>query len=98
MALNPVHIRGSQTVAPRGEGIVDYLGGRDVFMRDISILNKIWAQHKIHILVAIARLKYFTYHLVPALAPNYKQHILSPNKFRKEICHLLPRFMSDVFT
>jgi hypothetical protein len=27
-----------------------------------------------------ACLKYFTYHLVPVLAPNYKQNILSPAK------------------
>jgi hypothetical protein len=30
-----------------------------------------------------AWLKYFTYRLVPILAPNYKQHILSPAKVRK---------------
>jgi hypothetical protein len=36
-----------------------------------------------------ARLKYFTYHLVPVLASNYKQHILSQDKLRK-ICYLLP--------
>jgi hypothetical protein len=37
-----------------------------------------------------AWLKYFTYHLllVPVLAPNYKQHILSPDKVRK-ICYSL---------
>jgi hypothetical protein len=29
-----------------------------------------------------AWLKYFTYHPVPVLAPNYKQHILSPAKVR----------------
>jgi hypothetical protein len=35
-----------------------------------------------------AWLKYFTYHLVPVLAPSYKQHILSPAKVR-EVCHSL---------
>jgi hypothetical protein len=30
-----------------------------------------------------AWLKYFTYHLVPVLAPNCKQHILSPAEVRK---------------
>jgi hypothetical protein len=32
--------------------------------------------------------KYFTYHLVPALAPKYKQHILSPATVRK-VCYSL---------
>jgi hypothetical protein len=35
-----------------------------------------------------AWLKYFTYHLVPVLAPNYKQHILSPAEVRK-LCYSL---------
>jgi hypothetical protein len=30
-----------------------------------------------------AWLTYFTYDLVPVLAPNYNQHILSPAKLRK---------------
>jgi hypothetical protein len=29
--------------------------------------------------------QYFTYHLVPVLAPNCKQHILSPAKARKSM-------------
>jgi hypothetical protein len=29
-----------------------------------------------------AWLRYFTYHLVTVLVPNYKQHILSPTKVR----------------
>jgi hypothetical protein len=33
------------------------------------------------------RLEYFTYHLVPVLSPNYKQHILSPAKVRKYVTH-----------
>jgi hypothetical protein len=33
-------------------------------------------------------LKYFTYQLVPALAPNYKQHILLPAEDRK-MCYSL---------
>jgi hypothetical protein len=39
-----------------------------------------------------AWLKYFTHQLLPVLAPNYKQHILSPAKVRNmcyssaEIC------------
>jgi hypothetical protein len=30
-------------------------------------------------------MKYFIPHLIPVLAPNYKQHILSPAKVRKNI-------------
>jgi hypothetical protein len=33
-------------------------------------------------------LKYFTYRLGPVLAPNYKQHILSPAEVRK-VCYSL---------
>jgi hypothetical protein len=36
----------------------------------------------------LAWLKYFTYHLVPVLAPNCKQHILSSTKDRK-VCYSL---------
>jgi hypothetical protein len=32
-------------------------------------------------------LKYFTYDLVQILSPNYKQHILSPEKLRKYVIH-----------
>jgi hypothetical protein len=39
---------------------------------------------------------YFTYRLVPILAANYKQHILSPNKLRKYVIHYM-NFMSDQF-
>jgi hypothetical protein len=35
-----------------------------------------------------AWLKYFTYQLVPVLAPNYKQHILSPAEVIK-VCYSL---------
>jgi hypothetical protein len=34
-----------------------------------------------------AWLKYFTYHSVSVLAPNCKQHILSPDKVRKYVTH-----------
>jgi len=56
------------------------LWGQVVCMRDIFILNEIWAQDKIYFGKHFAWLKYFTYHLllVPVLAPNYKQHILLP--------------------
>jgi hypothetical protein len=58
-------------------------------MTDIYILNEMWAQDKsIYFSRHVARLQYFTYHLVLALAPNYKQHILSPAKVRK-VCYSL---------
>jgi hypothetical protein len=57
-------------------------------MRDIFILNKIWAQDKIYFGRHFAWLKYFTYHLQLVLAAKYKQHILSPAKVRK-ICYSL---------
>jgi hypothetical protein len=41
-----------------------------------------------HIFRHFALLKYFTYHLVPVLAPNYKQHILSSAEVRKVCCSL----------
>jgi hypothetical protein len=46
-------------------------------MGEIFILNKIWVPDKIYFDRHFAWLKYFTYHLVPILAPNCKQHILS---------------------
>jgi hypothetical protein len=54
-------------------------------MRDIFILNEIWVQGKIHYDRHFAWLKYFTNRLVPVLAPNYKQHILSPAEVRTEL-------------
>jgi D-alanyl-lipoteichoic acid acyltransferase DltB (MBOAT superfamily) len=49
-------------------------------MRDIFVLNEIWARDKIYFGRHFAWLKYFTYQLVQVLAPNYEQHILSPAK------------------
>jgi hypothetical protein len=57
-------------------------------MRYIFILNGVWAQHKIYFM-HFAWITYFTYYLVPVLAPKYKQHILSPSKLRK-VCYSLP--------
>jgi hypothetical protein len=46
----------------------------------------------LHIYIYIFRhfawMAYFTYHLVPVLAPNCKQHILSSAKLRK-VCYSL---------
>jgi hypothetical protein len=44
-----------------------------------------------------ARLKYFTYHLVPVLAPNCKQHILSPAKVRNVCCSLAEPYVRCLF-
>jgi hypothetical protein len=76
----------SQTVglAPLGRGGVGPLeGGRELFVWGAYLF---WTKYggKIYILV-VTWLKYFTYHLVTILTPNYKQHILSPTKLRK-IC------------
>jgi hypothetical protein len=43
-----------------------------------------------------ACLKYFTYHLVLVLAPNYKQHILSPAKHRK-VCYSLSELYAKLY-
>jgi hypothetical protein len=70
-------------------GAVGLLGrGRVVFIRDISALNEIWVKDILYTIYFgrhFAWLKYFTYHtlLLPLLATNYKQHILSPTKVRK---------------
>jgi hypothetical protein len=65
-------------------GVLGPLWGRVVCKRDIFILNEIWTQDKIYIYVSrhFSWLKYCTYHSVSILAPNYKQHILSPAKVR----------------
>jgi hypothetical protein len=65
-------------------------------MRDILILNKIWVQGKIYILIG-TWLKYFTYHLVPVLAPNYRQHILSPAELRKVSYSLAELYVKSVY-
>jgi hypothetical protein len=64
-------------------------GTRVVCVKAIFLLNEIWAQDKIYIFVENlpgSNILFNTYQLVPALAPNSKQHILSPVKVRKE-CH-----------
>jgi hypothetical protein len=61
-------------------------------MRDMFILNEIYRRKLKYIFGRhFAWLKYFlvNYHLVPALASNYKQHILSPAKV-SFLCHNTP--------
>jgi hypothetical protein len=67
-------------------------------MMDIFILNDIWAQDKIYILVGIfAWLKYFTYPIVLVLAPNYKPHILSRTKVRQVCYSLVKLYVKSVY-
>jgi hypothetical protein len=49
------------------------------------ILNEIWTQDK-NTYFGKAWLKYFTYQLLPVLAPNYKQHVLPSAEVRK-VCY-----------
>jgi hypothetical protein len=44
-----------------------------------------------------AWLKYFTYHLQPVLALNYKQHILSPDKFTKVRYSLVELYVKSAY-
>jgi hypothetical protein len=73
-------------------------GPQFYYTTGIFILNEIW--HKINIYFGehFACLKYFTYHLllVPVLAPNYKQHILSPATVRKVCYSLAERYVKSV--
>jgi hypothetical protein len=53
-------------------------------MKEYLFLTKYGRMINIYFSRHFAWLKYFTYHLlVPVLAPNYKQHILSPAKVEK---------------
>jgi hypothetical protein len=65
------------------------VGGEVDCVRGIFILNEIWAQGKnIYFDRHFAWLKYFSYRLVPVLAPNFKQHILSLAEVIK-VCYSL---------
>jgi hypothetical protein len=44
-----------------------------------------------------AWLKYFTYYLVPVLAPNYMQYILTPAKVRKLCYSLAELYVNGVY-
>jgi hypothetical protein len=58
-------------------------GGGVVCLIEIFILNEIWEQDKTYFFRHFAWMIYFTYQLVPVLAPNYKQHIFSVAKLGK---------------
>jgi hypothetical protein len=74
----------SNCVPPPPGGVARPLGegARVVCVRDIFILNEVWAQHKTYIFRHISWMTYFTHHFVPVLAPNYKQLTLSSAKLR----------------
>jgi hypothetical protein len=55
-------------------------------MRDVFILNKVWAQHKTYFFRHFTWMTYFTHHLV--LVPNHNQHIFLLAKLRK-VCYSL---------
>jgi hypothetical protein len=64
-----------------GGGGWSFGGSQVVYMKNTFILNGIWAQDKnVYFGKHFACFKYFTYQLVPVLAPIYKQHILSQDK------------------
>jgi hypothetical protein len=69
------------------QGAVGPVGG--LFVWVTFILNEIWAQDKINILVGtyLVEIFYLTYHVLPVLTPNYKQYILLPAKLEKYIIH-----------
>jgi hypothetical protein len=71
--------------APLG-GVVSPRGGGGCMWT--FILNEVRAKHKTYFRHS-AWMKYVTYHLVPVLDPNYKQHILSSAKVGK-VCYSLP--------
>jgi hypothetical protein len=68
---------------PPPEGDADPLGGTFFIWRTYLFWTKYGRRINIYFGKHFAWLKYFTYHLVPVLTPNYKQHILSPAKVRK---------------
>jgi hypothetical protein len=85
--------------APPHRGAPLVLWGRSkLIVWETFILNEIWTQDKnINLYRHFALLKYFTSLLVPVLAPNYKQHILSPVKVRKAYCSLAELYDKRVY-
>jgi hypothetical protein len=86
-----IYIRGFQTVwrPPLGGRFCSSLGWGGAF-----ILNEIgqntFGRH-------FAWLKSFTYHSVTVLAPNYKQHILSPAKIKIVCYSLAEHYVKSVY-
>jgi hypothetical protein len=87
--LSNVWIRSSETVGlapPMGGLLVPWGGGlRELFVWGTYLFyTKYGCKVNIYFGRKFVCLKYFTCQLVPVLAPNYKQHILSLAKLRKE--------------
>jgi hypothetical protein len=94
--LTPCHwrytaqFRGFQNAetAPLG-GAVGPLGGASFLYEGYNYVERtMGTRYKTYFGRNFVWLRYFTYHLVPVLAPNYKQHTFSPAKVRK-VCYSL---------
>jgi hypothetical protein len=83
--------------APWGRCWSSGVGGGVVCVRNIFILNDIWAQDKIYILVGTLLGWNIFLHLVPVLAPNYKQQILSQAKVRRVCYSLAELYVKSVY-
>jgi hypothetical protein len=66
-------------------------------VRNIFIVNEIWAHIGLYFIRHFAWLKYFSYHLVLVLAPNNKQHILSPAEVRKVCSSVVELYVISVY-
>jgi hypothetical protein len=88
--------RSSNCGAPPG-GAVGPLDVLLVFMRDIFVMKQIWAQGNIYFGRHLSWLKYFTYHLMPALASNYTHHVLSPAEVRYVFYSLADLYVKSVY-
>jgi hypothetical protein len=84
--------------APRW-GVVGPLGGGAscLYEGHIYLGRNMSATENIYFGRHFAWLKYFTYRLVTVLAPNYKQHILSPAKLRKVSYLLAELYVRSVY-
>jgi hypothetical protein len=67
--------------------------------KDILILNEIWVQDFFIFLYALCLVEIIciTYFLAPVLAPNYKQHILSPAAVRNVRHSLAKLYVKSVY-
>jgi hypothetical protein len=92
--------RGFQTVGrpPPPKALLVLWWGGVVCMRNILILNEMWKPRwNIFFGRHFAWLKYLTYHsVVPVLAANCTQHILSPAEVRKVCCSLFELYVKSV--
>jgi hypothetical protein len=83
--------------APRGRCCWSFRGGAQVCTRDVFIFNEVGAEHKTYIVRHFAWMTYFAYRLVPVLAPNHKQHILSSAKLRKVCLNFVRSIYLNLF-